>query len=226
MSSIIVACNTIADELTLAIRATGATHPVLWIDSKLHTKPEKLRETIQSAIDRISNVSTILLAFGYCGNALVGVRSKEAQLILPRVEDCISVLLGSAERRKTLSRETCSYYLTRGWLDSESNLADEYAYCLKKFGPERALRLMRAMLKGYRNLTLINTGAYDVESLRSRTEQLAETLGLCHAVVEGSQRLFEKLLTGPYDEEFVIAGPGEEIRLDALLECYGQTAKG
>ncbi|HVN24988.1 MAG TPA: DUF1638 domain-containing protein [Syntrophorhabdales bacterium] len=222
MSSIIIACNTIADELNLAIKATGATHPVLWIDSKLHTKPEKLREQIQSAISRISNVSTIILAFGYCGNALVGIKSEHARLVFPKVEDCISVLLGSAERRRTLSKETCSYYLTRGWLESENNLAEEYTYCVKKFGLQRALKVMHAMLKSYRHLTLIDTGAYDLERLRPRTEELATTLGLCHKVVEGSQRLFQKLLTGPYDNEFVQMEPGQEITLDSLLESYRQ----
>jgi hypothetical protein len=226
MSTIIVACNTIADELNLAIKATGVTHPVLWIDSKLHTKPEKLQEQIQGAISRISNVSTIILAFGYCGNALVGIKSDHARLIFPKTEDCISLLLGSAERRRALSKETCSYFLTRGWLESENNLADEYAYCVKRFGPERALKVMRAMLKNYQHLTLIDTGAYDIKLLQLKTEGLANTLGLCHKVVEGSQRLFHKLLTGPWDEEFAQVEPGQEITLDSLLEWYRQGQAG
>jgi hypothetical protein len=226
MSMIIVACNTIADELNLAIRATGVTHPVLWIDSKLHTRPEKLREEIQGAISRISNVSTIILAFGYCGNALVGIKSEKARLVFPKTEDCISLLLGSTERRRALSKETCSYYLTRGWLESENNLEGEYAYCVRKFGPDRALRLMRSILKNYRHLTLIDTGAYDIGPLKPRTEELAATLGLCHKVVEGSHRLFHKLLAGPWDEEFVQVEPGEEITLDSLLEWYRQEQTG
>jgi hypothetical protein len=226
MSTIIIACYTIADELNLAIQATGVTHPVLWIDSKLHTKPEKLKEQIQGAISRISNVSTIILAFGYCGNALVGIKSETARLIFPKAEDCISLLLGSTERRRALSKETCSYYLTRGWLESENNLEGEYAYCVRKFGQERALKLMRTMLKNYRHLTLIDTGAYDIAPFKPRTEELAATLGLCHKVVEGSQRLFHKLLTGPWDEEFVQMEPGQEITLDSLLEWYRQEQTG
>jgi hypothetical protein len=226
MSAIIVACNTIADELNLAIKTTRVTHPVLWVDSKLHTKPEKLKEEIQKAISRISNVETIILAFGFCGNALIGIKSDHARLIFPRTEDCISLLLGSEEKRRALAKETCSYFLTRGWLESENNLADEYAYCVKKFGPQRALRVMRDILKNYKHLTLIDTGAYDVTRLRSRTEELATTLGLCHKVVEGSQRLFHKLLTGPWDEEFVILEPGEEITLNSLLESYRQGQTG
>ncbi len=132
------------------------------------------------------------------------------------------MLLGSAERRRAVSKETCSYFLTRGWLESENNLAEEYAYCVRKFGVKRALTIMRAMLKSYRHLTLIDTGAYKIEQLRPRTEELAATLGLCHKVIEGSQRLFQKLLTGPHDEEFIQVEPGEEITLDHLLESHRQ----
>jgi hypothetical protein len=111
-------------------------------------------------------------------------------------------------------------------MESENNLADEYAYCVRKFGHERALKLMRTMLKNYRHLTLIDTGAYDIAPFKPRTEELAATLGLCHKVVEGSQRLFHKLLTGPWDEEFVQMEPGQEITLDSLLEWYRQEQTG
>ncbi len=188
MSAIIIACNTIADEINLAIKTTGVTHPVLWIDSKLHTKPEKLKEEIQAAISRISNVSTIILAFGFCGNALIGIKSEHARLVFPRTEDCISMLLGSEQRRRALSSETCSYFLTRGWLESENNLADEYAYCVRKFGPQRALKVMRAILKNYRHLTLIDTGAYDITRLRSQDRGACDN---ARSLSQGCRRLTE-----------------------------------
>jgi len=158
MSAVIVACHTIEDELNLAVRETHVTYPVFWIDSKLHVKPENLRDQVQGTISRITNVSTILLAFGCCGTGLVGIRSETSRLILPKVEDCISLLLGSEERRRIMARETASYFLTRGWLESENNLQTEYEYCVRKFGLERTVRVMRTMLKHYRHLTLIDTG--------------------------------------------------------------------
>jgi hypothetical protein len=217
MSTIIVACHTLTDELNLAIRTTGVGYPVFWIDSKLHIKPEKLREEVQATLLKISNVSTILLAFGYCGNGLAGIKSETARLILPRVEDCISILLGSQERRSKLSRDSASYFLTKGWIESENNITDEWNYSVKRFGEERGARIMRAMLKNYRHLTLIDTEAYDVMLYKEKTEELAAKLGLTHQVVKGSRRLFQKLLVGPWDEEFVIAEPGEAIPSNAIF---------
>ncbi len=212
MSTIIVACNTLADEVNLALKSTGTTHPVYWIDSKLHVKPEQLKEQIQAAIDRISNVTTIILAFGFCGNGLAGIRSKSARLILPRAEDCISLLLGSQELRSALSKEAPRYFFTRGWIESEHNLAGEFEYCVKKFGYKRGLRIMRTMLKHYRYLTLIDTQAYDVTLYKTRIDRLAGELGIGSETVKGSQRFFEKLLLGPWDEEFIVTDPGEPIR--------------
>ncbi len=211
MSTIIVACNTLADEVNLALKSTGTTHPVYWIDSKLHIRPEQLKEQIQAAIDRISNVTTIILAFGFCGNGLAGIRSETARLILPRADDCISLLLGSQELRNLLSKEAPRYFFTRGWIESEHNLAGELEYCVRKFGYKRGLRIMRIMLKHYRRLTLIDTRAYDIALYKTRIDRLAEELGLESEVVKGSQRFFEKLLLGPWDEEFIVAGPGEPI---------------
>ncbi len=225
-SRVLIACHTIEDELNLAIRATGFPHPVFWVDSKLHIKPEKLKAEIQAAIDRIGNVSTMILAFGCCGNALVGIKSATARLVFPKVEDCISLLLGSAERRQALSKETSSYWLTRGWIESENNIAHEYEYSVRRFGAERALKLMRTMLKNYRHLSLIDTGAYDIARCRVTTERLAETLALKHIVVKGSQRFLEKLLTGPWDDEFVEVAPGQEITMECFLKWHKEEQVG
>jgi hypothetical protein len=211
MSAIILACRTIADEVNLALRKTAAPYPVYWIDSKLHIKPEKLRDAVQATIDRITNVETIILAFGLCGNGLAGIRSGTARLVLPRAADCISLLLGSEERRIGVMREGARYFLTKGWLESEHNIASELDYSVGKFGPERGLRVMKAMLKNYRYLSLIETGAYDIGPYVKRTETLAKRLGLGHEIIRGSQRFMEKLLTGPWDEEFIVARPGETI---------------
>jgi Protein of unknown function (DUF1638) len=224
MKAIIIACRTIENELSLALQKTGVPYPVFWIDSKLHVRPEKLRDAVQAAIDRITNVETIILAFGLCGGGLSGIRSETARLVLPRAEDCISLLLGSQERRAGMMREGASYFLTRGWLESEHNISDELDYSVRRFGQERGLRIMRTMLKHYRYLSLVETGGYDIGPYVKRTETLAEKLGLSHRIVKGSQRFMEKLLTGPWDEEFIIAGPGETVEMWG--SCAGSQAGG
>lgn len=39
----------------------------------------------------------ILLATGFCGDSFCGLETRHTELIIPRTDDCISLLLGSAE---------------------------------------------------------------------------------------------------------------------------------
>lgn len=217
MGTIIVACQTIRDEVNLAIAETGVPYPVLWIESGLHNFPDRLGQKIQQEINNIENVETILLAFGYCGNSLLGITSSRAQLIIPRVDDCISLLLGSYERRQSMDKEIGTYFLTKGWLENEQNLVSEYERCVVRYGKEKALRVMKLMLNNYHRLMVINTQAYQAEGVLTKTKWFADVLGLSHEEIEGSSRLLKKLLLGPWDAEFAIIQAGEKVTLEHMI---------
>ena len=127
MKTIMIACKTIERELKKAIRDTGISYPCTWLESGLHNYPEKLREALQKTLDEISSeTERVILAFGYCGNAVNGLKTGNFQLILPRVDDCITLMLGSFKKRQEISAEAASYFLTKGWLDGERNIWAEY----------------------------------------------------------------------------------------------------
>lgn len=216
MGRVIITCQTIKSEVGLAIQETGVDYPVLSVDSGLHDNPALLRKAIQEQMDRIDNVDTIYMALGFCGNALLGIKSVQARLIIPRADDCISLLLGSYELRRQISAEAGTYFLTKGWLDGESNLLTEYERCVGKYGPERALKVMKTLMGHYRRLMVIDTKAYALEDILNRTIAFAQKIGMKHAQFPGSLRFLKKLLLGPWDEEFIILEPGNELAFDAL----------
>lgn len=228
MSKIIVACQTISDELKLAIKITGVDYPVLWVESGLHNYPERLRARIQDELDRIDNVSTIILGFGFCGTALLGVKAKNAQLVAPRVHDCIALLLGSSPKRNELAEVAGTYFLTKGWIEHESSLCKEYKYCLQKFGLEKTAKIIKIMFSHYSRLVLVNTGAYNISEYKVKTEKFAALFGLQHLVVDGTLDYFRKLLVGPWDDGFIILEAGEEISFEHMMmgvdgpHVYGQ----
>lgn len=215
MSTVIIACQTISDEVNMAIAETGVKYPVIWVESGLHNYPESLREKLQDLVSRITNVENIILCYGYCGNSLLGLRSSVARLIVPRVDDCISLLLGSYEKREALSREMVSYFLTRGWIVNENNIIKEFERCVERYGRKRAERVLKIMLEHYRRLVLIDTGAYPLDdACLAKSYEIANLMGLKHQVVRGSIGLLKQLLTGPWDDNFVVLEPGEELSLD------------
>ncbi len=216
MRTVILACQTIKDELRLALKETGVDYPVIYIEAGLHNRPEALHRRIQEQLEMLDNVETVLMAFGFCGNSLLGIKSSVFTIVVPRVEDCIPLLLGSCETRKVICQEMGTYFTTKGWLDYEQNILWEYDRCVSRYGESRALRVMKTMLGNYLRLMVIDTGAYPVESVTPRTEEFAAKLGLRHVIAPGSLRLLHKLLLGQWDQEFVVLNPGDELHLGDL----------
>jgi len=213
MKTIAVACRTIADEILLAADQVKSVYPIIWVDSRLHNFPDKLKERIQTEIDKIDNVENILLLFGYCGNSILGLVSRKARLIFPRVDDCIALLLGGNERKNQISRKSAAYFLTPGWLRYENNIWSEFCHSVQKYGYERARGIMRVLLHNYRKLNIIDTSVYDLEKFLEETEKIASELGLEQGVVKGSLDILHKALTGEWDEGFAVVEPGRAVEL-------------
>ncbi|WP_368292946.1 DUF1638 domain-containing protein [Dehalobacter sp. TBBPA1] len=217
MSKIIIACQTIKDEVCLALKETGVDYPVLFIESGLHNYPDLLRRRLQESINQLENVDTVLFAFGYCGNSLVGLTSPTAALIIPKADDCISLLLGSHELRMSLSREMGTYFLTKGWLDNEKSLLSEYQHYIEKYGSAKADMIIKTMLHHYKRLMIIDTQTCQPEEIMAKTENFAKSLELQHETITGSSRFLKKLFTGPWDEEFITVKPGDTVTLEHTL---------
>jgi len=206
----VIACATVIEEMLLHL-PPGMDYHVL--DFGLHVNPEVLRCALQEAVDASAvSAETILLGYGLCSQAVVGLRANGCTLVVPKVDDCIAIFLGSAEAYKTQIRtEPGTYYLTKGWIEAGDNPFDEYEGLVERYGEEKARWLMEQILKNYTRLALINTGQYELERYRDYSRRMAERFGLRYEEIPGSDTLVKKLLYGPWDNEFVIARPGETI---------------
>jgi len=218
MSNIIIACETLKDELNKAIRLTGCDYPVQWIDSKYHSDPDQLRKVLQEKIDSIEDKENILLAFGCCGNGLVGLKATTANLIIPRTDDCISMVLCKQGQKFIRPKET--YFLTKGWIEAPKSMAVEYERAIEKYGLERTRRLFKLMLKHYSRLMLIDTGAYDLNECMDKARDMAQVTGLELIIGDGDIWFLEKLLTGPYDDDFCFIPKGEEVKINHFVHDY------
>lgn len=215
--TIILACNTIRNELERTLQKTNCIYPVLWVESGLHLVTNSLRRRLQEELDRISGVGRVLLAFGFCGNAVVGLKSGDYKLIFPRVDDCITLLLGSRENRQRSGLGGGVYFLTKGWLEGEANIWKEYNAVLKRFGPEKTERIFNIMLAHYKFLGLIDTGTGDFQDLLPEAREISDVLKLELLMLQGTDRYLKNLLVGPWDDEhFVSIPPFTTIELTHL----------
>lgn len=248
--AVIVACEMIEDEVRLALEALPPDErlPVVWVESGLHDRPERLREALKDVIGKLDEgartrsivglssvrpgrglaagrreqvlvnpVTEILLAFGFCGNALAGLSAKHVSLVLPRADDCISLLLNCGCAREEVPRNPRHYYLTRGWFNHESSLSEAFEDWVERFGLERAAKLRGTMFAGYERVNLIDTEAYDLRECLEQSRNFAKDLNLEHGIVRGSVQLLERLFKGEWDGEIVVVPPGEIVSFDHLF---------
>jgi hypothetical protein len=187
--------------------------PCRVLEFGLHADPARLRRALQESIDHAAgSVETILLAYGLCSMAVVGLRANNCTLVVPRVDDCIAMCLGSQEAYKAqFKAEPGTYYLTRGWIEVGDSPFSEYQRLVEAFGAQKADRVMGRILRNYTRLAFIDTGLGEAAECRAYGRSMARRFGLRYDEIPGSERLIHKMLRGPLDHEFVVARPGETI---------------
>jgi hypothetical protein len=206
----VIACATVIEEM-LPLLPKGVTYQVL--DFGLHLTPERLRSRLQETIDAHgAEADTLILGYGLCSLAVVGLRATGCTLVVPRVDDCIALFLGShAAYRRQIGQEPGTYYLTKGWIEVNDTPVAEYDQLVERYGPGQADRMMRLTFKNYTRLAFIDTGHYEQERYREYARDVARQLGLRYEEIPGSTALIEKTLYGPWDDDFVIVPPGGTI---------------
>ena len=209
----VIACATVIEEM-LPYLPPNITTEVL--DFGLHRTPEKLREALQEAIDKnCDGADTILLGYGLCSMGVVGLTAPTCTLVVPRVDDCIAIFLGSnGAYRKQSEKEPGTFYLTKGWIEVCDTPDDEYNRLIERYGQKRADRVMDVMFRHYTRLLYIDTGQADQERYRDSARLNAKRLNLRYEEIPGSVALIRKMISGPWDDDFVVARPGEKIKFE------------
>jgi len=212
----VIACATVIEEM-LAFLPDDITHEVL--DFGLHLNPEELKGVLQEKIDEASKeAEVLLLGYGLCSMAIVGLKTTTATLVVPRVDDCIAIFLGSCTAYKEQAKkEPGTYYLTKGWIDVGDTPFSEYQPLKDKYGEAKAKRMMQLLLKNYKRLAFINTGQYEIEKFQAYSKKTADEFGLRYEEIDGSPALVKKMINGPWDEEFLVVEPGQTISYEDFV---------
>jgi hypothetical protein len=231
---VVIACNVFQDMLE-ELLPKDLSRQVSFFDLALHVTPKKMRRTLQEAIDSVEKPSLIVLAYGLCGNGLGGVRAGEHVLLIPRVDDCIAIMLGSRQAyQEQFHKEPGTYYLGRGWLEADTQSilpgatdarygADPlttYESYVTEYGPETAEWLMDQMYRNYKRLAFVAHTQAEIEKYRPRAHEIArfcERWGMRYEEILGSDRYVRRLIEVAValdrtDGDFLVIPPGGEIR--------------
>jgi hypothetical protein len=206
----IIACETVIEEMQPML-PPGIALEVL--DFGLHLIPNNLKKILQQAIDNLDGeFNTVILGYGLCSLAVVGLQTRKYTLVIPRVDDCIAIFLGSKNAyNEQAKKEPGTYYLTKGWIEVADTPFAEYERLVEQYGRERADRIMGIILKHYTRLAYIDTGQKDQDRYREYARTTAKKFNLRFEEIAGADTLIRKLLFGPWDDEILVAPPGHTI---------------
>jgi hypothetical protein len=207
----IILCGVIKEEMQSLLPPDNS---IVVLDSDLHLVPEELHKILQEKIDSMgAEFDTIILGYGLCSLALVGLKANRCKLVIPRVDDCITLFLGSPDAYKEQSsKEPGTYYMTKGWIEAEITPFRDYDQLVDRYGKERADFMMSLLFKEFKRFVFIKGENSETdEPYHNFACHKAKQFGLHFEELTGSNEFFKKLLFGPWDDDFVIIEPGEEV---------------
>lgn len=213
----VIACATVIEEM-LPLFPANVSYETL--DFGLHLNPQKLKAVLREKIDQASrDADVLLLGYGLCSMAVVGLTATTATLVIPHTDDCIAIFLGSCRAYKDqVKKEPGTYYLTKGWIQVGDSPFQAYDQLAEKYGQARAYRMIQLTLKNYKRLAFINTGQYELERYRTYTQNAAQKFNLRYEEIDGSPALVRKMIFGPWDDEFVVVSPGQTVRYEDFTQ--------
>ena len=226
----VIACRVLQDLLGSRL-ADGV--PTTWLEVSLHNTPKKMAAALQERVDALAEPSNVIIGYGLCGNGLVGVKSREHTLIIPRMHDCVAMFLGSHQRylRRFFANPN-TYYITKGWIDAKDEPLTDYLDYVRDYDEETADYLVEMKYRHYRKLCMVGFSEAELDSCRPAAMKVAEfckqRFGMEYEEVIGTTDLIDALLREPVhlkegNDAFVVVAPGGEVTMEMFL-CSGEAA--
>lgn len=232
----LVGCKILEREIASVIFNSPNAVDVTLIKQKYHETQDIMRRVVQKEIDLIDDNASdhsnditnhdfdaILLGFGFCSRIVAGLSSKKYKLVIPRVHDCISLLMGDRNAYAEYAAEHMdTFYYSPGYAEhdciNDRSVDDRrYQMYLERFkGREklarRAMEIEKEYTKGYSSITYINWDSMTQSIHREKALQVAEEQHWELIDFKGNDSYLRALADGEWDEErFAIVPPGYTV---------------
>ncbi len=210
-SKVLLACEMLRKELNYLMEKEPFEGQVVWMEKGLHEYPDRLREALRREIAGWDGKADyIVLVYGLCGNGVIGLKAERSRLVIPLFDDCIRCLL-SREAGAAIPVDQKALYYTDEWMDSSVSMLMDNSSYVEIYGEKKAMKIFKAMLKNYERAIFLDTGLYDVDCAASRIRETCGKIGLEITRTPADLRVYENMLRGRWEREFIVTVPGETV---------------
>ena len=232
----IIACRIFARELGYLAAQSENRVDITWIGRGLHNELDRLCARLCGAVEGLyeqlssgeleQRPDYIVMGYGLCSRAVVGIRCRDIPIVIPRTDDCIALFMGSQQRYlREFAEAKGAFWLNSGWLERSVRLFDgedlkrrrwmEYA---EKYGEDNAdylIEVESSWEKNYSTLGYIHSEIHDSDAFLRRAREEAERRRWRLRELHGDLRLLKMMTEGTWnDREFLIMKPGERVAPD------------
>ena len=212
MNAVILACSSMARQVAAAQRKMGTDYPVRCVDRRYHAEPKEMRLKLIEALGGLAGeFDTVLVAMGFCGGSWESVRAP-LRVVAPRADDCITILLNTDGAPHENLKEPGHIYI-RDTDTGRYSLEGLRESVCERYGREHGLALFDKWFASYTHADIIDTGTYDsrAEDFLAQARRGAEIARCELRHVPGGNVVLEKLVSGDWDDLFVVAEAGETL---------------
>lgn len=219
MKTGILACSAMADYVRAAQKKMKTDYPVVEIDRNYHDRPKLLRSMIEEGLSKFpEEIETVLVAMGACGNCWQDLSWKK-RLVIPRMDDCVTILLHTDDEWYPNLKKAGHFY----HIDEENDhfsIVAMHERTLEKYGEKKANRISKLMFGSYTNVDIVDTGVFNChdEKYVSKIKKDADFINVPLGYVDGSNHILEKLVSGNWDEQFLVIEPETKIECSNFLK--------
>ena len=215
--TVILACSSFRDYISAAQQKMGTHHPVVWLDEKLHRDPKLMRQAILDALGQLpETIETVLVSMGFCGGSWADIPARQ-RIVIPRADDCVSILLHTSDRHGFNLKETGHLYV-KGPDPKAASFKSIFERMTVSVDEPTKRGYHRQWQDSYSHIDVIRTGIYDCDSPEYLAPVREDALFLDAEVgmVPGSNTILEKLVSGRWGDSFCVIEPGGRVTRDAL----------
>lgn len=193
METLILSCPTLEGELNNSLKKYNSSAQVRYLPSRLHSDMKEILPYLQNILDNLSGVDRVVLLLTGCGGSTKGLVFRQGELVIPKTHDCLDILLSQNENCQVKNRDPNGIYMTGSWYEYHMKTLLNADAQVKKLGYDRASELLRGIFKTFNQFYIIDTGCYDINTVRQGLKTLVEILNGEIHIIKGEYGFLKKI---------------------------------